>query len=233
MSGVHMVRFARRRLSPVVAILALLLTASVPAALAAVATARAAHPHARVALPAGVRLLPAAAGAQVAGVAARGHIAPRVAAAAATLGLRFEQNVGQVDGRVAYVSRGAGYAVFLTGTAATLALTQRAAPPRPLTRGAGALTRTGPVTTSLVRLSFPGANPAPLVVGQGQLPGADSVLVGNDPGHWHTNIPTYGQVAYKGLYPGIDLVYHGSPGRLELRLGGQGGGQSQSYRPLP
>jgi len=214
-SGVHMVRFARRRLSPVVAILALLLMASVPAALAAVATARAAHPHARVALPAGVRLLPAAAGAQVAGVAARGHIAPRVAAAAATLGLRFEQNVGQVDGRVAYVSRGAGYAVFLTGTAATLALTQRAAPPRPLTRGAGALTRTGPVTTSLVRLSFPGANPAPLVVGQGQLPGADSVLVGNDPGHWHTNIPTYGQVAYKGLYPGIDLVYHGSPGRLE------------------
>ena len=35
--------------------------------------------------------------------------------------------------------------------------------------------------------------------------------MGNDPKKWGTsNAPTYAQVRYRNVYPGIDLVYHGS-----------------------
>jgi hypothetical protein len=32
---------------------------------------------------------------------------------------------------------------------------------------------------------------------------------------WRTGIPTFGRVAYRGVYPGIDLAYHGRSGTLE------------------
>jgi hypothetical protein len=38
-------------------------------------------------------------------------------------------------------------------------------------------------------------------------------FIGNDPAKWHTDIPNYARVVYQGVYPGIDLVYHGSNGQ--------------------
>jgi hypothetical protein len=60
-----------------------------------------------------------------------------------------------------------------------------------------------------------GANPSPLVTGLDQLPGTSNYFIGNDPSQWHTNIPNYGQVAYQGVYPGVNLVYHGNEQQLE------------------
>ena len=40
-------------------------------------------------------------------------------------------------------------------------------------------------------------------------------LLGNDPREWRTQVPTYGQVRYDGVYPGVDLVYYGNQGKLE------------------
>src|SRR4051812_21802963 len=40
--------------------------------------------------------------------------------------LSFEQNVGQSDAQVQFLSRGPGYGLFLTGTEAVLSLTQTA-----------------------------------------------------------------------------------------------------------
>ncbi|MBM3793332.1 MAG: hypothetical protein FJW31_04545 [Acidobacteria bacterium] len=41
-------------------------------------------------------------------------------------------------------------------------------------------------------------------------------FVGNDESRWVRDVPTFGRVRYRDVYPGIDLVYYGtSAGRLE------------------
>jgi len=140
------------------------------------------------------------------------------------LPLSFEPNQGQAgpDGAaVRFLSHGPGYTLFLTGTDATLTLRQ----PRPHHRsahahghdllGTDALTQTAPVSESVVRLRYEGANPHPQVVGEDQLPGMVNYFIGNDPSQYHTDIPTYARVAYKSVYPGVDLVYYGKQGQLE------------------
>ena len=69
-----------------------------------------------------------------------------------------------------------------------------------------------------MRLRLEGAHPAPPVLGEQPLPGRAHYLVGNDPAHWRTDIPTFAQVRYADVYPGIDLVYFGNPQRLEYDL---------------
>jgi hypothetical protein len=54
--------------------------------------------------------------------------------------------------------------------------------------------------------------------GEEQLPGAANYFIGNDPAKWHASVPTYAKVRYSGIYPGIDLIFHGNPsadGQLE------------------
>jgi hypothetical protein len=67
-------------------------------------------------------------------------------------------------------------------------------------------------------MTFDGANPHAEVVGLDQLPGIVNYFIGGDPSTWRTNIPTYQKVAYKNVYPGIDLVYYGDQGQLEYDL---------------
>jgi hypothetical protein len=40
-------------------------------------------------------------------------------------------------------------------------------------------------------------------------------LLGSDPSHWRTNVKTHGEVRFAGVWPGIDVLYHGSQGELE------------------
>ena len=37
-------------------------------------------------------------------------------------------------------------------------------------------------------------------------------FIGNDPKKWRTNVPTYAEVRYSSVYPGVDLVYYGNLG---------------------
>ncbi len=115
-----------------------------------------------------------------------------VTASQVQLPMHFEANEGQVDPRVEFLSRGAGYVLHLTLAEAVLS-------------------RQG----SMVRMSFPGANPQPEVSGLGPLPGRSNYLVGNDPEKWRTDVPHYSRVRYSDLYPGIDLVFYGNEGQLE------------------
>jgi hypothetical protein len=58
-------------------------------------------------------------------------------------------------------------------------------------------------------------NPNARVAGSDRLPGVSNYLVGNDSAAWRTSIPQFAKVRYEEVYPGIDLVYYGSGGRLE------------------
>ncbi len=111
--------------------------------------------------------------------------------------LRFEANHGQTDMRVKFLARVDGYNLFLTSAEAVLALSN------------------GRGVQSVVRARLHGANPAAQVRGVECLPGRSNYFTGNDPSRWRVNIPNYAKVHYKGVYPGIDLVYYGNQARLE------------------
>lgn len=112
--------------------------------------------------------------------------------------------------------------LFLTAIGATVSLpTSSALPFRGLPgtdrrHGAGRDSQ-GPAGTgaAVVQLRFAGGNPDATVVGLDRLPGEVNYLIGRDPRGWRTAIPTYARVAYRNVYPGVSIVYHGTPRRLE------------------
>ena len=69
--------------------------------------------------------------------------------------------------------------------------------------------------TDIVRMELTGASPTTAVEGANQLPGTANYFIGNDPTKWHANVPTYSQVSYKNVYPGVDLLYYGNQRQLE------------------
>jgi len=132
----------------------------------------------------------------------------RAAQAYGRLPLGFEPNRGQTDARVKFLARGHGYKLFLTTVEAVLGLDAASQ-----TRGAGAAqTSTRP---AVLRMRLVGANPHPSVLGARRLPGRINYLLGNDPHRWRVGIPTFAEVRYRDVYPGVDLSYYGRQGRLE------------------
>jgi hypothetical protein len=117
--------------------------------------------------------------------------------------LAFEPNRGQADSAVEYLARGAGYSLFLTRDAALLVLR----PSRVLNPRAPA--------AALLRMQLVGANQHAPVAASDVLPGRVNYFLGNDPAKWRTNLPTYAQVRYCSVYPGVDLVFYGKDGQLE------------------
>lgn len=95
-----------------------------------------------------------------------------------------------------------------------------------------------------VRMRLLGTNPHPKVSGEQRLGGRANYLIGSERRRWQRNLPTFGRVRYTAVYPGIDLIYHGSnspspngaqqlecdfqispgadPGRIRLALRGAG-----------
>ena len=68
----------------------------------------------------------------------------------------------------------------------------------------------------MVRIALKGAARAPQIIGVDKMAGRSNYFIGNDPKKWHTDVPNYAKVELKNVYPGIDLIYHGSPqGQLE------------------
>ena len=112
------------------------------------------------------------------------------------LPLSFESNEGQTDPHVDFITRGSGYTLFLTPREAMLALRS-------------------PSAETMLRMKFVGSETKPQVTGQEQLPGKVNYFIGKDPRRWRAGIATYAKVAYKNLYPGVDLIYYGNQRQLE------------------
>jgi hypothetical protein len=110
------------------------------------------------------------------------------------LPIYFEPNVGQAAAPVDFVARAGGYALFLTADAATFRV------PNSID---------GESTPSEVQMQIIGSNPAASVRRE-QAEGRVNYFMGDNPARWRTNVPTYRQVTYGDVYPGIDLVYYSS-----------------------
>ena len=145
-----------------------------------------------------------------------GPTAPISAAQLYALPMQFEPNAGQTDDPVLFLSRGRGYTLFLTPTQAVLCL--RA------TVGSSAKDKANrqhkrsaekKIAQAELRMTLLGANAQPRVEGLEQLPGTVNYFVGNDPSQWRSAIPTFAQVKYHQVYPGVDLVYYGNQRQVE------------------
>jgi hypothetical protein len=137
-------------------------------------------------------------------------------AAYAKLPLAFEANLGQTNRRVKFVARGPGYSLFLTPRESVLVLRARApsarGTSRSVPRGRAAYARTG-VATVVMRLVR--SNRRRLLVGRDKLPGQTNYMLGRNPDAWRTGLPSYASAFSRGVYPGVDLLYHGRQGQLE------------------
>jgi hypothetical protein len=69
-----------------------------------------------------------------------------------------------------------------------------------------------------LRIGFVGADAKAPSVCLDALPGKVNYFVGRDPKSWLHDIPTYARVRYSGVYPGVDVLWHGNQGRLEYDL---------------
>ena len=134
---------------------------------------------------------------------AKGKAGSRTAIAAearlriAAMPLAFEKNQGQTDGRVQFLSRGAGYTFFLTPGDAVLTLA-----------GEG-------TTAEEIHMKLAGSLAAAKVSGEQPLSGTTNYLIGNDKSKWKTGITDYAKVRYRSVYPGIDVLYYGNQTQLE------------------
>jgi uncharacterized protein (TIGR03437 family) len=124
--------------------------------------------------------------------------------------LSFEPNQGQAASTVQFLSRGSGYALFLTPGEVVLNLERR----QPASAAAAGHTPEA-ASVDTLRMSLIGANAKANPVGMSPQPGVVSYLFGNDPKKWRTGIPTYGTVNYAQVYLGIDLVFYGNQRELE------------------
>jgi hypothetical protein len=139
------------------------------------------------------------------------------------LPMMFEANQGQTDPRVKFLSRAPGYTLFLTDQEAVLSLP--AGSPAEASAHAAARTRGSPAgqaeesivpkLTRTVRLKFVGANAPKAIVGRDELPSKTNYFLGNDPNQWRKNVANYERVEYRGVYPGVEVVFHGNQQRLE------------------
>lgn len=97
----------------------------------------------------------------------------------------FEPNAGQAEGATRFLLRTGPGTFFFTGSEVVLASS----------------------TTSPLRVRFLGADPGSRVDAAERGPGTVNYFVGSDPQRWHAGLPTYAEIRYANLYPGVVLSY--------------------------
>ncbi len=138
------------------------------------------------------------------------------------LPLTFQANLGQTDPQVNFLSRGKGYTAFLTSGGMVLALSPQQVVPAAKT--ANVVPADKQPMGATVQFRLLGAAKNPVAIGEDPQPGRVNYFIGNNPAHWQRNVPTYGKIRYKNVYPGIDLIYYGNHRRLEYDFAISSGG---------
>src|ERR1041384_3161814 len=112
--------------------------------------------------------------------------------ALATFPLAFEANQGQADQRTRFLAREAGGELHLNEDSVALRFMR-----------------------SALSFHFDGAHCTPRVIGEEPVLERRNFLLGSDRSKWHTDVPTFRRVAYRQLYPGIDLTFYGNQKQIE------------------
>jgi hypothetical protein len=134
--------------------------------------------------------------------------------------------MGQSDPAVRFLSRGPGYAILFQDHEADFVLAKSD------DAGAGHVPPTADTAsvTDVLRMRLVGESADSSLSGRDRLPGTVNYFSGSDAARWHTGIPTFAKVQYRGVYPGVDLVYYGSPSRLEFDFQVAAGASASNIR---
>jgi hypothetical protein len=141
-----------------------------------------------------------------------------------SLPVAFEPNAGQADAQVRYLARPPGGTLLFAADQIVLAVPHSGCrggaadcpgavdhTPRCAARGGVA----SPPPPGLVRIRFDDALPTVALTAAAPLAGRASYFQGNNTRPQPTDLPTYAELTYTGLYPGIDLRYDGTGNRLK------------------
>jgi hypothetical protein len=114
--------------------------------------------------------------------------------------LPFERNVGQTDAAASFLGRGMGYTVFFTRSVVLRLSDQSSKNP-----------------DDILRMTWIGGSDA-AVQGLEPLSSRSNYYHGNSPSAWHTGVPHYGKVRYRGVYRDTDLLFYGRQRELEYDI---------------
>jgi uncharacterized protein (TIGR03437 family) len=127
--------------------------------------------------------------------------------------LNFEENFGQAEPKVKFLSHGPGYSLLLTSKDVVLSVSKLSQ------QQAGEKSRSrDQAPREVLKMSLVGANSAAHIEGLEELPGKSHYFIGNDPKKWRTGVTTFSRVKYHSVYPGVDLVFYGNQQHLEYDL---------------
>ena len=156
----------------------------------------------------------------------------RVKAKYAALPLAFEKNEGQADPQFQYVARGKNYKLGLKSNQAIMTLPGKkresevrdmmmnkrrgAAGVRAMMKKRGLTAHHAAPSTAQVEMNLVGGNPHARLIAEDSQRGKVNYFLGKDPSKWISNVPLYGRVNYKEVYPGVDLAFHGAGQQLEF-----------------
>jgi len=116
--------------------------------------------------------------------------------------ISFEPNLGQAEEQVKFMARGPGYTLSLTQRGVVLSFEQTES-------------HAGAEAFRSLAVKFVGANELPKLAAKDELTTKSSYFLGADPKKWRTGIPNYARVTIENVYPGIDVMYRGTHGRLQ------------------
>ncbi|MBE1489405.1 DUF7948 domain-containing protein [Plantactinospora soyae] len=125
----------------------------------------------------------------------------QAADAYAGLPLTFVENRGQADGRVRYLAHGTRYGFFFTPDSLVMSLLER-----------------GGATGVNLFLDYVGANPDVSVDVAEQAPGRVSYLRTAGSTESRAGLPSYAEVVYRTLWPGVDMAINGRDGVLKYEF---------------
>lgn len=150
---------------------------------------------------------------QIANESHSGAEANRIKQAYGNLPLYFIENRGQLDNRVGYYSQGAGSSLFFTRHGITFSLAGASSTLTPVSYRRDIRRRNSTERWTL-KLDFVDSNPNLHLKGSNKTSATVSYFKGNQSGG-QAVAPTYSNVVYEEVWPGIDLVYSGNESRLK------------------
>ncbi len=128
------------------------------------------------------------------------------------LPLSFEPNQGQADRGVRFLTHSLGSTLSLNASEAVFTLPSH---PRSLVKSPTTHQALGKSSFRSLRMQLLGADSRAAALQQQPLIGRVNYFLGKDPSQWHANVPTFARVGFRGVYPGVDVVYYGNQQRLE------------------